>query len=144
MGINPAGLTADVYQGSINVVSNDTAGDSVVVNVTLTITPNTTLSVTPATLQPFLYQIGTTPQTGQLTQTVQVSSTSTSVAFQVTMSPQVSWLVISPASGATGTAGRRFRSTFSVNPTGLGADSTPRRSPSGLWAEHPSRPSRCN
>ena len=120
VGINPAGLAANVYQGSITVQSTSTA-DSVVINVTLTVAPNTTLSATPATLQPFLYQIGSTPQAGQLTQTLQVASTNTSVAFQVTMNPVVSWLVISPGSGATGSSGQAVPVTLSVNPANLGA-----------------------
>jgi uncharacterized protein (TIGR03437 family) len=120
VGINPAGLAANVYQGSITVQSTTTA-DSVVINVTLTVAPNTTLSATPATLQPFLYQIGTTAQAGQLTQTLQVASTNTSVQFQVTMNPVVTWLVISPGSGATGASGQAVPVTLSVNPATLGA-----------------------
>jgi uncharacterized protein (TIGR03437 family) len=119
VGINPAGLAAGTYQGTITVQSTTTA-DSVAINITLTVAPNTTLSATPATLQPFLYQTGTVAQAGQLSQTVQVSSTSSSVAFQVSMNPQVSWLVF-PATGATGTAGQASPVTFSVNPSGLGA-----------------------
>ena len=120
VGINPAGLAANTYQGTITVQSTTTS-DSAVISVTLVVAPNTTLSVTPATLQPFLYQLGTTPANGQLTQTLQVSSTSASVPFQVSMSPQVSWLVISPTSGATGTNGQAVPVSLSVNPSGLGA-----------------------
>ena len=120
VGINPAGLTPNTYQGSITVQST-TPSDSVVINVTLVIAPNTALSVTPATLQPFLYQTGTTPLNGQLTQTLQVSSTSASVQFQITMNPQVSWLVISPTSGATGTNGQAVPVSLSVNPGTLSA-----------------------
>lgn len=120
VGVNPAGLAANVYQGTITVQSTTTA-DSVVINVTLTVAPNTTLSATPANLQPFLFQIGTTPTAGQLTQTLQVASTNSSVAFQVTMNPIVSWLVISPTSGATGPGGQAVPVTFNVNPAGLGA-----------------------
>jgi uncharacterized protein (TIGR03437 family) len=121
VGINPAGLTANTYQGTITVQSTTTA-DSAVINVTLVVAPNTTLSATPSTLQPFLYQLGTTPANGQLTQTLQVSSTNASVPFQVSMSPQVSWLVISPTSGATGTNGQAVPVSLSVNPSGLGAN----------------------
>ena len=120
VGVNPARLGVGPYQGTITVQSTTTS-DSVAINVMLTVTPNTTLSVTPSTLPPFLYQIGTTPVSGQLTQTLQVSSTNTSANFQVSMSPSVPWLVIQPSSGATGTGGQAAAVTLTVNPQGLGA-----------------------
>ncbi len=122
VGINPAGLLPNVYQGSITVQSTSTT-DSVLINVTLTVAPNTTLSVTPATLQTFLYQAGTVAQAGQLRQTLQVASTGSSVAFQVTMNPSVPWLVISPTSSATGTAGGAVGVTLTVTPGNMAAGS---------------------
>jgi uncharacterized protein (TIGR03437 family) len=120
VGVNPGNLPAGVYQGSITVQSTSSA-DAVVINVTMTLTANTTISVTPSTLQPFLYQIGTTAQPGQLTQTLQVSSSNSSVPFQVTMNPQVPWLVIQPTNGATGNSGQAVPVTLNVNTQGLGA-----------------------
>lgn len=121
VGVNPASLSAGTYQGSITVQSTTTS-DSVVIGVTLTITANSTLTVTPSALSPFLYQIGTTPVSGQLTQTIQVSSTNNgSLQFNVTMSPQVSWLVISPISSATGSTGQAVPITLNVNVQGLSA-----------------------
>ena len=122
MGVNPANLAANVYQGSITVQSTTTA-DSVVIPVTLTIAPSTTLSVTPATLQPFLYQLGTTAQSGQLTQTLQVSSTGSSVAFQVTVSPPVSWLIANLSSSATGSTGQAVPVTLTALPGSMAAGS---------------------
>ena len=122
VGINPASLAANVYQGSITVQSTTTA-DSVVILVTLTIAPSTSLSVTPATLQPFLYQLGTTAQSGQLTQTIQVSSTGSSVAFQVTVSPPVSWLIANLTSSATGSTGQAVPVTLTALPGSMPAGS---------------------
>lgn len=119
VGVNPAGLSANTYTGNILVQSTTTA-DSVAIPVTLTLSAATTLSITPATLQPFLFQIGgTTPAS----QSLMVSSTNNaSVPFTVSMSPQVSWLVF-PLSGATGAGGAAVTEAFSVNPTGLAAGS---------------------
>ena len=119
IGVNPAGLTANTYTGSILVQSTSTS-DSVAIPVTLTLSGVTTLSVTPATLPTFLYQIGGTLPAAE---TLMVSSTnSISVPFTVAMSPQVSWLVFN-LNGSTGTAGAAVPETFSVNATGLTAGS---------------------
>ena len=116
VGVNPAGLTANTYQGSI-LVQSTTTNDSVAIGVTFTVTPNATLAVTPSILQPFLYQIGTTQPP---TQTLTVSSSGGSVNFTVTMNPPATWLVINPTSGATGITGQGVPVTFSVNTGGLG------------------------
>lgn len=118
VGVNPAGLSVNTYQGTITVQSTTTQ-DAVVIAVTLVVAANTTLSVTPTTLQPFLYQLGTTPAPGQLTQTLQVSSNNSSVDFTVSVSPVVSWLVVSPTSSATGTNGQAVGITLTASPTGL-------------------------
>ena len=125
VGVNPAGLGVNTYQGTITVQSTSTA-DSVVIDVTLTLGAGTTLSVTPSTLLPFLYQLGTVAQPGQLTQTVQVSSTNSSVAFTTSMNPQVCWLVIEPPNGATGAGGAAVPVSFLVNPScvGVGVSNT--------------------
>ncbi len=120
VGVNPAGLSVGPYQGTITVQSTTTS-DSVAISVTFSVTAAATLSVTPSTLPPFLYQVGSTPQQGQLTQTLQVSSTPASATFQVTANPQVPWLVISPTSSATGIGGVGVAVTLSVNPQGLTA-----------------------
>jgi uncharacterized protein (TIGR03437 family) len=120
VGVNPAGLSAGVYQGTILAQSASTA-DSVAINVTMTLSINNTLSVAPTTLQTFLYQVGSNPPSGQLTQTLMVSSSNVSVTFTVVMNPSVGWLLITPASGATGNGGQAVPVGLSVNPTGLSA-----------------------
>lgn len=118
IGVNPAGLQPAVYQGTVFVQSTTTS-DSASVNVTMTITAPASVSVTPSTPQTFLYQIGTTPLAGQLTQTLMVSSSSASTPFSASLSPTVSWLVVSPPNGATGTGGAAVPLTLTANPTGL-------------------------
>jgi uncharacterized protein (TIGR03437 family) len=118
IGVNPAGLQAGVYQGTVYVQSTSSA-DSTSIGVTMTITAPAAVSVTPSTAQTFLYQIGTTPQTGQLTQTLMVSSSTSSTPFSASISPTVPWLVVSPPNGATGTGGAAVPLTLTVNPIGL-------------------------
>ncbi len=118
IGVNPAGLQAGMYQGTVYVQSTSSA-DSTSIGVTMTITVPASVSVTPSTVQTFLYQIGTTPQSGQLTQTLMVSSTSPSVPFSASVSPAVPWLVVSPPNGATGAGGAAVPLTLTVNPAGL-------------------------
>jgi uncharacterized protein (TIGR03437 family) len=120
VGVNPAGLPAAMYFGTILVQSTQTS-DSVAIGVTLTITAAQTLSATPATVSPFLFQIGSTPQAGQLTRTIMVSSTNASTAFSATLNPQVSWLVVSPPTGATGAGGAGVPVALMATPTGLTA-----------------------
>jgi trimeric autotransporter adhesin len=118
VGVNPAGLPAAMYSGTILVQSTQTS-DSVAISVTLTITAAQTLSATPPTVSPFLFQIGSTPQAGQLTRTIMISSTNASTAFSATLSPQVSWLVVNPPTGATGAGGTGVPVTLTANATGL-------------------------
>ena len=118
IGVNPAGLQAGVYQGTVYVQSTSSA-DSTSIGVTMTITAPVSVSVTPSSVQPFLFQIGTTPQNGQLTQTLMVSSSAAFVPFSATVSPAVPWLVVSPPNGATGAGGAAVPVTLTVNPIGL-------------------------
>jgi uncharacterized protein (TIGR03437 family) len=118
IGVNPAGLQAGMYQGTVYVQSASSA-DSASINVTMTITAPVSVSVTPSTVQTFLYQIGTTPQAGQLTQTIMVSSSSANIPFSASLSPAVPWLVVSPPNGATGAGGAAVPLTLTVNPAGL-------------------------
>jgi trimeric autotransporter adhesin len=118
IGVNPAGLQAGMYQGTVYVQST-TSADSTSIGVTLTVTAPASVSVTPSGVQTFLYQIGTTPQTGQLTQTLMVSSSAALTPFSASVSPAVPWLVVSPPNGATGAGGAAVPLTLTVNPTGL-------------------------
>jgi uncharacterized protein (TIGR03437 family) len=118
IGVNPAGLPANMYSGTV-LVQSSTTSDSVAIPITLTITAAQTLSVTPTTVQPFLYQINTVAQTGQLTRTLMISSTNASTAFTSSVSSQASWLVVNPPNGATGAGGSAVSVMLTANPAGL-------------------------
>src|SRR6185437_11741252 len=84
VGVNPAGLSAGTYYGEVTVTSTTTP-DSVSVAVVLTVGANASgVGVTPTTLEPFLYQTGTVPAAGQLTQTLMLRGTG---SFTATQSP---------------------------------------------------------
>ena len=113
VSVNPAGLSPGTYVGAINVQSTTTA-DSVQLTVTLTITGNASLSVTPSVPPAFLYQLGgTAPSAQQLT----VTATGGTLPFSVALSPSVPWLVVNPLSGSAGTSPAVL--TLSASPTGL-------------------------
>jgi uncharacterized protein (TIGR03437 family) len=115
IGVNPGNLPAGIYHGTVYVASTNST-DSASVQVTMTLTPPSNLSVTPTSLQPFLYQIGTVAQTGQLTRTVMVSSTNSSAGFTASLTSTVSWLIVSPPNGATGANGAAVPVTLTANP----------------------------
>jgi uncharacterized protein (TIGR03437 family) len=94
---NPAGLAPGTYTGTITAQSTSTA-DSVQISVTLTVNANATLSVTPANPAPFLWQIGTADPAAQQ---LNVTSSTGTANYSVTVSPQVTWLVVSPLNGST-------------------------------------------
>jgi len=112
VSVNPSGLIPGTYTGTITVQSTTTA-DSAQIPVTLTVTANATLSVSPTTLQPFLYQINQAlPPSQQLT----LTSSSGAVAFSTSTSTSATWLTVFPQSG---TANPSQAVTLSVNPSGL-------------------------
>ena len=114
VSVNPSGLQAGSYTATITAQSTTTS-DSVQISVTLAVNTNATLSVSPATPPPFLWQIGAAnPSAQQLT----VSAANGTVQFNVTVSPQVTWLVVSPLSGQAGTNPATV--TLSPNPAGAG------------------------
>src|SRR5262249_42070201 len=65
IGVNPAGLLTGTYFGEIFVQSTTTP-DSIAIAVVLTVGSAANTTVSPLTLQPFLYQAGSTPSTAQL------------------------------------------------------------------------------
>jgi uncharacterized protein (TIGR03437 family) len=109
--INTTGLAVGTYQGTITATSTSTL-DSVVVPVTLTITSTSTLSISPSTLQPFLFQVG-----GSLpaVQTLTVSS-ATTTSFSVGQT--ATWVSVSPLSGTVG-PGSPLTLSVGANPSGL-------------------------
>jgi uncharacterized protein (TIGR03437 family) len=134
VGVNPSAVpNAGTFTGSI-LFQSTTTGDSVTVNVTMTVTSAPAISVAPTQLNFFYTLGGTLPAVQQTT----VSSTSGSVTFNVTQSGNSSWLGVSPISGAVGTNSPvtlnvsaspnapvslpigRYTATITITPTGGG------------------------
>jgi uncharacterized protein (TIGR03437 family) len=114
VSVNPAGLAAGTYAGSVTVSSSGAANSPVTVSVSLTVSANPRLEVSPESLT-FYFQTGGSAPAAQ---PIAVSSGSTALPFTVsfTTTSGGSWLVPSPLSGATSaTVG------VSVNPAGLSA-----------------------
>jgi hypothetical protein len=111
VAVNPAGLAAGTYNGTVTITSAGATGSPQTVSVSLVVSAPPTLSATPATLS-FSYQIGgTTPAT----QPISVSSSGSALSYTSAASGGT-WLSATPASGTTpGTV------TVAANPTGLTA-----------------------
>jgi uncharacterized protein (TIGR03437 family) len=113
--VNPSLLQPGNYNGTITAQSTSTT-DFVQIPVSLTVTAGATLSVTPTTLPPFLFQVG---QGLPASQQVLVSSTGGTINFSAAAS-NANWLIISPTSGSAGT---NVPVTLSVNTNNLGVGS---------------------
>ncbi len=113
VSVNPAGLAAGTYTGTINITSPNAGNGSLQVPVSLTVNAGSVLQLTPAALS-FAFEIG---QTVPGNQSVNVASPTGTVGYLVTAATNSgqSWLLVSPSSG---TAPGNF--VVSVNPTGLG------------------------
>jgi trimeric autotransporter adhesin len=123
VSVVPTGLTAGAYTGTITAHSTTTA-DLVQIPVTLTVTTSSTLSVAPATLAPFLYQIGAAVPAPQ---SLVVSSTGSPINFTVAESPgSVPWLVVNPQSGSANATGVAVSLSLSQSglPTSTGTYTT--------------------
>jgi hypothetical protein len=111
--VNPAGLTAGTYNGTVTITSAGANGSPKTVGVSLVVgtAASPVLSATPTTLS-FNYQIGAaTPAT----QPISVTSSGTALSFTAAASGGT-WLSATPASGTTpGTV------SVAVNPAGLAA-----------------------
>jgi uncharacterized protein (TIGR03437 family) len=92
---DPTGLAPAVYSGTITLTPTS-GGGSFQVAVTLTVSGTPQLAASPGSLT-FRYQIG---QAAPAQRTVSLSSGGISVSFAATSSGG-SWLVVTPASGAT-------------------------------------------
>ena len=116
VAVNPTGLAAGTYNGSVTLTSAGAGNSPMTVPVTLTVTaapppPTTSLTVSPATLS-FAY---TTGGTAPAAKTVAVgSSSSTALAYTVAATGG-SWLT------ATGGGNTPGNVSVSVNPAGLSA-----------------------
>ncbi|HEY4362016.1 MAG TPA: hypothetical protein VGN17_13650 [Bryobacteraceae bacterium] len=110
VSVNPSGLNPGTYLGQI-LVQSTTTQDSVTIAVSLMVGPNTSLSITPSSLQPFFFQSNSasTPAAQQLT----VTSSASAANFTVALNPPVPWLTASVAPGAS-TPGGGSSSTITL------------------------------
>src|SRR5579859_2996578 len=114
VSVNPTGLTAGTYTGSVSIASGGALNTPQAVAVTLNVTPKPNLTVTPSTLT-FNYQIGgATPAA----QSVSVGSTGSALSYTATSSTNSggNWLSATPASSTTPGS-----ESVSVNTTALAA-----------------------
>ena len=117
LSVNPTGLTAGTYTGSVSVAGTGASNTPVNLPVTLnvtTATTNPTINATPSSLS-FTYAAGTTTS-GSKTLSL-ASSTGSALSYTAAASGG-SWLSLGSASGSTpGSV------TVSANPTGMAAGS---------------------
>jgi len=114
VSVIPSGLVPGTYTGTITAQSTTTA-DLVQIAVTLTVTTSSSVTVSPTTLPPFLFQNGGTLPAPQ---SVVVTSNGSPVTFTVTQSPgTVPWLVVNPQSGTADSNGVAI--SLSLNQAGL-------------------------
>jgi uncharacterized protein (TIGR03437 family) len=115
VSINPTGLAAGSYTGTITLTP--ASGTATTVGVTLTVTGLPTISVSPATLT-LTYQAGAA---NPPTATIQVSGTAASLPFTVAANSSTGWLAVTPTSGDTGASGTAL--TVTTTPASLTAGS---------------------
>ena len=107
--VNPAGLAAGAYVGSVTVSSPGSANGAQTEPVTLTVTSGAPVTVSPAALSFSYKQGGALP----VAQNISVGAAQ-STAFGVSVSSVGGWLAVSPASGSTPAT-----LAVSANPAGL-------------------------
>jgi len=114
--VNPTGLAAGTYTGTVTITSSVATGSPKTVNVNLVVsagTGNSLITVTPGSLQ-FDYQNGgSIPPPQMLT----IASTGSPLSYTASSS-DVSWLTASPTGGTTPAA-----TMVAVNPVGMSAGS---------------------
>jgi uncharacterized protein (TIGR03437 family) len=113
ISVNPAGLAANTYTGSIVFSSASASNSPQTIPVNLTIRAAPTLMVPAAPLN-FAFQIGGTPPPSQ---SVQVGSSGSILMFMAAASSS-GWLSANPSSGSTPSS-----VSVSVSPSGLAAGS---------------------
>jgi uncharacterized protein (TIGR03437 family) len=112
ISVNPTGLSAGTYNGSITVSSLN-ASNNLSVPVTLSVSSQPLLSVTPTTLT-FPYQLGSPTPSPQI---LSISGTGSSSLSYTVVAAGGGWLSAGPAGGNTpGSV------TVSVNPSGLSSN----------------------
>jgi trimeric autotransporter adhesin len=108
--LNPSSLSVGTHSGFITAFSTG-INDSVTINVTLMVYPNSVLSVTPSAPPPFVWQVGTNDPPAQQ---FSVTAASGTVAFSARLSPLVAWASLSPFNSP---AGLVTPATLTVTPT---------------------------
>ncbi|MEZ2345752.1 BACON domain-containing protein [Terriglobus sp. RCC_193] len=98
VNVNSTSLAAGTYTGTLTVSSSTAAYSPYVVNVSLTVIPNTSSLIASPTSLSFSQQVGTT--TSSASQSVSITNPSTT-NVNWTASTSASWLHMSPASGGT-------------------------------------------
>jgi uncharacterized protein (TIGR03437 family) len=115
ISVNPTGLAAGTYNGTITVTGTG-AANQLTIPVTLTVSTSTLLNATPSAVT-FSYQTGTTAPGAQ---TITVTSSGAPLPYSVatTLTSNANcpagWLAVSQTSGNTGATGSPFQ--VSVNP----------------------------
>jgi hypothetical protein len=110
LSVNPTGLAAGSYSGSVTITAPGASNSPQTVGVTLNIAAQPNLVLSPGTLSFTSLAGGSAPATQP------VSVTSSGSALSYTISTSAAWLTASPASGTTtGTV------NVGVNPAGLAA-----------------------
>lgn len=111
VSINTSGLAVGTLNGSLTITSAGATNTPLVVPVTLNVTPQTTISVSPSQLS-FSHQLGASAPAAKL---VSLSGL-TGGAFTAAASSTGNWLSVSPTAGTS-----PAQLTVSVNPAGLAA-----------------------
>lgn len=132
VSVNPTGLSAGSYDGTIAVTGYSTATGTQTIGVTLTVTQSGALTVSPASLS-FNYQSGGSAPAAQ---TINVGS-STSQPLSYTTSASATWLSVTSTGTTPGTAsvsvhpGSLSPGTYNANVTitSAGATNSPQTVP---------------
>jgi len=111
VSVNPTGLAAGSYSGSVTITSSGASNSPKMVPVTLTVTSTSlpTLTASPASLS-FTYQSGGATPAAKIANL----SSSSSGSLSYTAAASAAWLTLTPASGNTPGS-----LSIGVNPTGL-------------------------
>ncbi len=116
VSVNPVGLAAGTYTGSVIVTASEASNNPLTVQVTLTVSSAPVLNATPASLA-FSYQIGASLPAAQ---TLALTSSGAPLSFSAATAVQTpsggAWLSVNPAAGTTPAS-----LSVSVNPAGLPA-----------------------
>ena len=122
VSVNGTGLQPGMYTGQI-VLSSPGAASSQTVNVTLTISNAVTIAISPTSLAPVTFQIGSANPPAQTISLSIPGAGSTAFTATATTTNGVNWLSVSPGSGSIN--GNTQPLTVTINPAGLAANTTP-------------------